>query len=119
MLQVSLLSESQHLIITNLDLLTIDMEKYRFTGANITGFQLINSEKLKELRKNEVYSSSDSSNSESMLLHTALIYDGVILFAEAIRNLSVAQLDAKELECDNSDLSWKNGYTIANNIKHV
>lgn len=50
---------------------------------------------------------------------TALIYDAIRLFAEALQQLSVSKrLEAKNLLCNESK-SWEHGYSIINYMKTV
>lgn len=124
MLQVSLLSEERHLIITNLDLLTFDLEKYRYTGANITGFRIVQKDMVKDVlehSRNKFGSTLETELElfESLKIQTALIYDGVQLFARAINDLNPTQEFAETLDCNNNNSVWRNGLTVANYLKSV
>lgn len=124
MLQVGLLTENTQLIITNLDLHTIDLEPFRHSAANITAFKMIdeNSQYIGKLKKflNETAVSiqEDEFNVDTLVLQDALIFDGILLFAEALKNLPPELTNPFKLECGD-DSTWKGGYTIANFMKNV
>lgn len=124
MLQVGLLNENTHLIITNLDLHTIDLEPFRHIGANITGFRLTDgknqylnglSEYMNDVMKGQY---DDRLLSDSILLHDAAIFDGILLYAEAVKKLDDKFLNSNNLNCT-GESTYTNGFSISNYIKLV
>lgn len=56
---------------------------------------------------------------DHFIVDTALIYDAIRLFAEALQQLSISKrLEAKNLFCNESH-SWEHGYSIINYMKTV
>lgn len=53
-----------------------------------------------------------------MSVETALIFDSVFLFAEAMQSLKGRQFHPVKLKCSDSN-SWKNGLTILNTMNTV
>lgn len=52
-------------------------------------------------------------------MDSALIYDGVMVFANALRQLGYHQIKPVELDCRDSKSIWQKGYTISNYMKNV
>ncbi|XP_015429531.1 PREDICTED: glutamate receptor ionotropic, kainate 2-like [Dufourea novaeangliae] len=113
--QVGIMSEKNRVIVTSLDLQTIDLEPYQFSGVNFTGVRLIDPENpivtnIVEMHKNE-WGLDDASQ---LRVEPALMYDAVQLFARAFKRLKDAiKGDVKQLSC-NGSLSWEHGYSLAN-----
>jgi glutamate receptor, ionotropic, invertebrate len=62
---------------------------------------------------------SDGLTAEKLRVETALMYDGVLLLAEALKDLEGhTQLETVSLKC-NDAATWKNGYSIVNYMKTV
>lgn len=55
---------------------------------------------------------------ETMSIETALIFDSVFLFTEAMQLLKGRQFHPVKLKCTD-DNSWKNGLTILNTMNTV
>jgi hypothetical protein len=92
--QVGLLTDHHQIIISSLDLHTIDLEPYQYSGTNITGFRLVDPDDPKSKQVAEFINASqvaktlnfsDGINPATMRSETALMYDAVLLFAEAVR----------------------------------
>ncbi|XP_076280228.1 glutamate receptor ionotropic, kainate 2 isoform X2 [Lasioglossum baleicum] len=113
--QVGIMSEKNRVIVTSLDLQTIDLEPYQFSGVNFTGVRLIDPENplvsgIVEMHKNE-WALDDASQ---LRVEPALMYDAVQLFARAFKRLKDAiKGDVKQLSC-NGSLSWEHGYSLTN-----
>ncbi|XP_049301470.1 glutamate receptor ionotropic, kainate 2-like isoform X3 [Anopheles funestus] len=127
--QVGLLTDHHQIIITSLDLHTIDLEPYQYSGTNITGVRLIDPEEDKIKQVAEFLNASqiaktlelhDGLNPAKMRVETALMYDAVLLFAEALKHLIGSEpprlLEPIALKCDDPT-TWKNGYSVINYMK--
>uniref|UniRef100_A0A182HTL3 Ionotropic glutamate receptor C-terminal domain-containing protein n=1 Tax=Anopheles arabiensis TaxID=7173 RepID=A0A182HTL3_ANOAR len=127
--QVGLLTDHHQIIITSLDLHTIDLEPYQYSGTNITGVRLIDPEEEKIKQVADFLNASqiaktlelhDGLNPAKMRVKTALMYDAVLLFAEALKHLIGSEpprlLEPISLKCDDPT-TWKNGYSVINYMK--
>ncbi|XP_065092480.1 glutamate receptor ionotropic, kainate 2 isoform X2 [Ochlerotatus camptorhynchus] len=127
--QVGLMTDHHQVIITSMDLHTIELEPYQYSGTNITGIRLLDPEEDKIHQVTEFLNASQISktlelkeglNPATMRVETALMYDAVLLFAEALRHLIGIDpphpLETMSLKCDDDD-TWNNGYSIINYMK--
>ncbi|XP_039445715.1 glutamate receptor ionotropic, kainate 2 isoform X2 [Culex pipiens pallens] len=127
--QVGLMTDYHQFIITSMDLHTIDLEPYQYSGTNITGIRLVDPDEEKIHQVTEFLNASQISktlelnqglNPATMRVETALMYDAVLLFAEALRHLIGIDpphpLEPIALKCED-DNTWKNGYSIINYMK--
>lgn len=129
--QVGIFSEDRNFIFTNLDLHTLNLEPYQYTGSNITGvikkfffcivlfaclqIRMVNGSdpfvqeierKLAEMMELDEF---------RLRLDAALLIDSIQLFYDTIKNFN---LSPKNLDCDLSD-SWQRGCTITNDMRVV
>lgn len=136
-LEVSLITENHHVIIANLDAQTLQLEPFKFTGANITIFRIVNpdSEKMKEIiehvngMKNEANEKCETERCEEenksdepltvLDTHTALIYDGIMLLAEAVRQFGEDKIESAQIDCNNKSSVWSEGLSLVNYMKTV
>ncbi|XP_058444442.1 glutamate receptor ionotropic, kainate 2 isoform X2 [Malaya genurostris] len=127
--QVGLLTDHHQIIITSLDLHTIDLEPYQYSGTNITGVRMVDPDEDKIRQITDFLNASQISrtlelneglNPATMRIETALMYDAVLLFAEALRYLIGTDpphpLEAIPLKCED-DVTWKSGYSVINYMK--
>uniref|UniRef100_A0A182K4K3 Uncharacterized protein n=1 Tax=Anopheles christyi TaxID=43041 RepID=A0A182K4K3_9DIPT len=127
--QVGLLTDHHQIIVTSLDLHTIDLEPYQYSGTNITGVRLLDPEEEKIKQVADFLNASqiaktlelhDGLNPAKMRVETALTYDAVLLFAEALKHLIGIEpprlLEPISLKCD-EPTTWKNGYSVINYMK--
>uniref|UniRef100_A0A182X5A4 Uncharacterized protein n=1 Tax=Anopheles quadriannulatus TaxID=34691 RepID=A0A182X5A4_ANOQN len=127
--QVGLLTDHHQIIVTSLDLHTIDLEPYQYSGTNITGVRLVDPEEDKIRQVADFLNASqiaktlelqDGLNPAKMRVETALMYDAVLLFAEALKHLIGSEpahlLEPIALRCDDT-ATWKNGYSVINYMK--
>lgn len=56
---------------------------------------------------------------ESVRLQTALIYDGVLLLAEAFKRMGLDQVQQMSLDCSDPMSAWNKGYTVSGFMKTV
>jgi hypothetical protein len=143
--QVGLLSSSHHVLITNLDMHTIDLEPFQYGGTNITGLRLINpnDEYVKEIeeffaKKFSEISDADKNNeddemelselpelpeglqADKMRLQTALTFDAVILFVNALKSVArnhTEILRQTPVDCNDPNSIFKSGTTFINFMK--
>ncbi|XP_071954989.1 glutamate receptor ionotropic, kainate 2-like [Antedon mediterranea] len=112
-MQVQMLRYEFHYVFTSLNMHMIDMSLYAGDNVNISSFRLLDDdnkdvEEVIQKWKREHYQTSMSTKA-------ALIYDGVMLIAEALRdreNMIVPQ----NLDCK-SDETWEHGETMADSIE--
>uniref|UniRef100_A0A4D5RB87 Glutamate receptor 1 n=1 Tax=Scolopendra viridis TaxID=118503 RepID=A0A4D5RB87_SCOVI len=141
--QVGMMTASYDYFITNLDFQTLDLEDFQYSGANITGFGLVDFNKtevktiisewtLDEIMQQNLKEHSEKSEADRhheatwkqlakgiIPTEAALVYDAVILFATAVTNLDRRGIiEAQSLHC-NSTSFWNHGSSIKNYIKHV
>ncbi|XP_039303724.1 glutamate receptor ionotropic, kainate 2 isoform X1 [Solenopsis invicta] len=111
--QVGILSEKYKVIVTSLDLQTLDLEPYQYSGVNFTGVRLIDPEDpiVRETFDRHKWNLNDSSQ---LRVEPALMYDAVQLFAKAFKQLKDAiKGDVKALKCDDSS-RWEHGLSLSN-----
>ncbi|XP_037036365.1 glutamate receptor ionotropic, kainate 3-like isoform X2 [Bradysia coprophila] len=140
--QVGLMTENHQFIITTMDMHTIDLEPYQFSGTNITAIRLVNpaSPMMGHITKcldestenngeyesfrNDPYGNDDEERSESLTTSTtisvqaALIFDAVLLLAEAFKQFDPRHLRPKMLNC-NDNAAWDIGNSIANFMRNT
>ncbi|XP_050585066.1 glutamate receptor ionotropic, kainate 2-like [Bombus affinis] len=113
--QVGIMSEKNRIIVTSLDLQTIDLEPYQYSGVNFTGVRLIDPESplvtsVVEMHKYE-WGLDDPSK---LRVEPALMYDAVQLFARAFKRLrDTIKANVKTLPCDGT-VSWEHGFSLNN-----
>ncbi|XP_014608313.1 PREDICTED: glutamate receptor ionotropic, kainate 2-like [Polistes canadensis] len=113
--QVGIMSDEHNVVVTSLDLQTLNLEPYRYSGVNFTGFRLINPEDptVMEIFNKHKHEWS-LSGPDQLRLEPALMYDAVQLFAQTLKQLNgVTNDDVKQLPC-NGSMSWEHGSTLLN-----
>ncbi|KAF4528160.1 hypothetical protein B566_EDAN016924 [Ephemera danica] len=99
--QVGLMASHHSYIITSLDMHTIDLEPYQYSGTNITGFRLVDP------------SDPDVRTAVDM----ALMYDAVLLFAKALRRYHQShRITTRPLNCETEE-NWEHGFSLINFMK--
>lgn len=61
----------------------------------------------------------EESTSGILGTHTALIYDGIMILAEAMKQLGAAQIQPQSIDCDDKSSVWPTGFTLTNYMKSV
>lgn len=125
-LKVNMLSEYYHFHFTTLDLGLVDLEDYKYGGANITAMRLIDPARPEVLDVMSEWSITESNNGKSPLLghpivptETALMYDAVQLFALGLKELAQAQdVVTEPLSC-NKKQTWLYGNSLLNYMKSM
>ncbi|XP_055710642.1 glutamate receptor ionotropic, kainate 2-like isoform X2 [Phlebotomus papatasi] len=124
--QVGLMTDYHQFIITNLDLHTLDLEPYQYSSTNITGIRLYDPEDLRVQQITEYWRYQQKTlgrelnpglQAHNLTTETVLVFDSVIMFAEALKQLKGSrQLRPIALNCDDN-LTWSSGSSIMNFIK--
>lgn len=126
--QVGLLTDHHHFIVASLDFHTIDLEPYQYSGTNFTGIRLFAPNDEYIIEGAELFEQKFAHKgkrlppgltAEFMRTETALMFDAVLLFNEAIQQLNFTRrLRTVSLNCED-DETWKYGYSIINFMKTV
>ncbi|XP_018367721.1 PREDICTED: glutamate receptor ionotropic, kainate 2-like [Trachymyrmex cornetzi] len=113
--QVGILSDKYKVIVTSLDLQTLDLEPYQFSGVNFTGIRLIDPENPTVLQIVNRHKNEWGLDDPSQLrVEHALMYDAVQLFARAFKQLKDATKgNIKKLLCDGNS-RWEHGLSLSN-----
>nr|QZH55028.1 ionotropic glutamate receptor 6 [Achelura yunnanensis] len=114
--QVGLMADEHAYVIISPDLFTLDLERYRYGGVNMTGFRMVDLKQNIDLWKfTDLYNKKalKSFQPEELKTSVLLIHDAVLIFFFAIDKVAVT---AKSLSCDNFD-TWEDGSTLINFMK--
>lgn len=124
--QVGLLTSSVSYIITNLDLVTLPLEDFLYSGAKIYYFRVVedmNSETINLLNiwpNMSDISGTDRLDAPSFILtESALIYDSIHLFALSLQQLDKSQtVEPRAVSC-HSEIPWIHGTSVINYLRPV
>uniref|UniRef100_A0A671MPM4 Glutamate receptor n=1 Tax=Sinocyclocheilus anshuiensis TaxID=1608454 RepID=A0A671MPM4_9TELE len=117
-----------HYIIANLGFKDISIERFMHGGANVTGFQLVDFSKpmvIKLMQRWNKLDQREYPGSESPPRYTSsLTYDGVLVMAEAFRNLRRQKIDISRRgnagDClANPAAPWNQGIDMERTLKQV
>uniref|UniRef100_A0A4W5QNA9 Glutamate receptor n=1 Tax=Hucho hucho TaxID=62062 RepID=A0A4W5QNA9_9TELE len=120
--------KNYHYILANLGFLDMNFTEFQKTGANITGFQLMNYSDENVSKAIEEWVDFDTSNVASLDLPSqytgALTYDGVSVMATAFQNLRKQRIDISRRgnagEClANPPAPWGQGIDIQRALQQV
>ncbi|XP_052810223.1 glutamate receptor ionotropic, kainate 2-like isoform X2 [Mya arenaria] len=126
-LKVNMLSEYYHFHFTTLDLGGVDLEDYKYSGANVTAMRLIDPTRTQVVDVMTEWRFNDDNALTSPLLggnylqtEVALMYDAVHLFFKSLSELTVAVKDIKtqSLSCNKRD-AWDIGNSLLNYMKSM
>ncbi|KAL5284003.1 GRIK3 family protein [Megaselia abdita] len=110
--EVGIMTEAYKFIIGNLDFQSIDLESFRYSEANITGIRMFSPESplVKELTS-YLFEDDELQGNVScpITMEMALLYDGVMLFAETSKNIDFSPV---QLNC--GDSVWDKGSSYKN-----
>ncbi|XP_043279384.1 glutamate receptor ionotropic, kainate 3-like isoform X2 [Venturia canescens] len=117
-LQVGILSHRHRVIVNNLDLHTIDLEPYQYSGVNFTGFRLVDVNDPRAQKTYKKFLSKMGLEKMSQLpVQAALIFDGVQFFARAFKRArNVKNYEKPVLSCDGSG-DWDFGTILSNSMR--
>lgn len=139
--QVGLMTDAHQFIITSLDMHTIDLEAFKYCGANITGFRLTQPqdkdflhkkeyidkkyEEYEQKMKEEAGEEDKTSETEppaeendEMKLKTALVFDAVELYSRVFNSYAGVTAEG-DVTCNNMNPVLKNGFSIFNAMKVI
>ncbi|XP_051965864.1 glutamate receptor 4-like isoform X2 [Xyrauchen texanus] len=117
-----------HYIIANLGFKDISLERFMHGGANVTGFQLVDFSKpmvIKLMQRWNKLDQREYPGSESPPRYSSsLTYDGVLVMAEAFRNLRRQKIDISRRgnagDClANPAAPWNQGIDMERTLKQV
>ncbi|XP_032811033.1 glutamate receptor 2-like isoform X1 [Petromyzon marinus] len=118
-----------HYILAHLGFTDIDLEKFQYGGANVSGFQIVDYEDAAVSRFMKQWNQQDEREypgSESRILKftSALTYDSILVISEAFKNLRKDRFELfrKDNAGDclaNPPVPWPQGYDIQQALKNV
>ncbi|XP_042306255.1 glutamate receptor 1 isoform X1 [Sceloporus undulatus] len=118
-----------HYILATLGFMDIDLEKFRTSGANVTGFQLVNDTdtipaKIMQQWKNNDAREQPRVDWKKPKYTSALTYDGVRVMAEAFQSLRKQRIDISRRgnagDClANPAVPWGQGIDIQRALQQV
>ncbi|RXN08178.1 glutamate receptor kainate 2 isoform X2 [Labeo rohita] len=124
-LSMGMVTEYYHYIFTTLDLFALDMEPYRFSGVNMTGFRILNTESAQvssiiekwSMERLQAPPKPDSGLLDGfMTTDAALMYDAVHVVAVAVQQSP--QITVSSLQC-NRHKPWRFGGRFISLIKEA
>ncbi|KAM9226428.1 glutamate receptor 1 isoform 4-T4 [Leptosomus discolor] len=118
-----------HYILANLGFMDIDLTKFKESGANVTGFQLVNYTDVVPARIMQQWRNNDAREHPRVdwkrpKYTSALTYDGVRVMAEAFQNLRRQRIDISRRgnagDClANPAVPWGQGIDIQRALQQV
>ncbi|XP_061280097.1 glutamate receptor 1 isoform X1 [Bos javanicus] len=118
-----------HYILANLGFMDIDLNKFKETGANVTGFQLVNYTDTIPAKIMQQWKNSDARDHTRVdwkrpKYTSALTYDGVKVMAEAFQSLRRQRIDISRRgnagDClANPAVPWGQGIDIQRALQQV
>ncbi|KAA0720855.1 Glutamate receptor ionotropic, kainate 2 [Triplophysa tibetana] len=124
-LSMGMVTEYYHYIFTTLDLFALDMEPYRFSGVNMTGFRILNTDSQQvssiiekwSMERLQAPPKPDSGLLDGfMTTDAALMYDAVHVVAVAVQQSP--QITVSSLQC-NRHKPWRFGGRFISLIKEA
>ncbi|XP_057694228.1 glutamate receptor ionotropic, kainate 1 isoform X2 [Corythoichthys intestinalis] len=124
-LSMGMMTEYYHFFFTTLDLFALDLEPYRYSGVNMTGFRLLNIDDPKvasvverwATERLQAPSKAETGMMEGMMTTEAsLMYDAVYMVAVASQR--AAQLTVSSLQCHRHK-PWRFGARFMNMLKDI
>lgn len=122
---VGMMTAYHNYIVTSLDLHTIKLDGFQHGATNISGFRLVDPTRqninmvVRDWTFGEYRYGLQPGKDHMLKTDTALIYDGLGLFARALHDLDRTQtIDVQRLSCDDS-VFWNHGNSIIAYIKVV
>uniref|UniRef100_A0AAY4DA00 Glutamate receptor n=1 Tax=Denticeps clupeoides TaxID=299321 RepID=A0AAY4DA00_9TELE len=115
-----------HYIVANLGFKDISLERFMHGGANVTGFQLVDFSKPMVIKLMQRWNKLDQRERMSVpwKYTSSLTYDGVLVMAEAFRNLRRQKIDISRRgnagDClANPAAPWNQGIDMERTLKQV
>ncbi|KYN07451.1 Glutamate receptor, ionotropic kainate 2 [Cyphomyrmex costatus] len=118
-LQVGIMSEKYTIIITCLDLQTLDLKHYQYSGVNLMGVRLIDPENSIVRRILQSRSLNwNLTDGSHLKVEAALAYDAVQLFASGYaRFRKSVKGNLKKLSCNSTEI-WGHGFSLSNYMRN-
>ncbi|XP_058040941.1 glutamate receptor ionotropic, kainate 1 [Ahaetulla prasina] len=122
-LSMGMMTEYYHYFFTTLDLFALDLEPYRYSGVNMTGFRLLNIDNTQvasvidkwSMERLQAPPKPETGLLDSMMTtESALMYDGVYIVAVASQR--AFQMTVSSLQCHRHK-PWRFGTRFMNLIK--
>ncbi|KAM6986282.1 glutamate receptor ionotropic, kainate 1-like [Aplochiton taeniatus] len=121
---MGMMTEYYHYFFTTLDLFALDLEPYRYSGVNMTGFRLLNMDRPWVASTLEKWSSERRQGPKQdsglldgvMTTEAALMYDAVFMVAVASQRAS--QMTVSSLQCHRHK-PWRFGPRFMNLFKEA
>uniref|UniRef100_A0A3Q2ZTV9 Glutamate receptor n=1 Tax=Kryptolebias marmoratus TaxID=37003 RepID=A0A3Q2ZTV9_KRYMA len=122
-LSMGMMTEYYHYFFTTLDLFALDLEPYRYSGVNMTGFRLLNVDNPKvasvlerwAMERLQAPTKVETGMMEGMMTtESALMYDAVYMVAAASQRTS--QITVSSLQCHRHK-PWRFGSRFMNLLK--
>ena len=124
--QVGMTSSEYNYLLTGLDAHTVNLNRFRYGGTNFTTFRMINinSRNVQDVTYNLISSGYNQMTQEmsqfsngNIDTDSALIYDGVTLFALALHELNrIQDISITGADCDGKK-TWMHGNSLVNYMK--
>uniref|UniRef100_A0ACB8FRA2 Glutamate receptor ionotropic, kainate 3 n=1 Tax=Sphaerodactylus townsendi TaxID=933632 RepID=A0ACB8FRA2_9SAUR len=122
---MGMMTEYYHFIFTTLDLYALDLEQYRYSGVNLTGFRILNVENPHVSAITEKWSTERlqvAPKPEPGLIAGAMMTDAALLY-DAVHIVSVCyqrapQMTVNSLQCHRHK-AWRFGGRFMNFIKEA
>lgn len=113
--QVGLIADKYNFIVCTLDLHTINIEPFQYSGMNFTAVRIIDPDDYMTRKIIEdFFQNKEIKDASQLSLEQALIFDGVQLFARAFKQLSDAvKINIKKLPCTGLE-NWEHGISLSN-----
>ncbi|XP_014479810.1 PREDICTED: glutamate receptor ionotropic, kainate 2-like [Dinoponera quadriceps] len=115
--QVGIMSGKHNVIVASLDLQTLDLKPYQYSGMNLTGIRLIDPESstVRHILRALNWNLTDGSH---LRVTSALAYDAVQLFASGYARLrDSVEGDLKRLSCNDTE-TWGHGFSLSNFMRN-
>uniref|UniRef100_A0AAR2JD88 Glutamate receptor n=1 Tax=Pygocentrus nattereri TaxID=42514 RepID=A0AAR2JD88_PYGNA len=125
LLFMGMMTEYYHFFFTTLDLYSLDLEPYRYSGVNMTGFRLLNIDNPEvasvlekwSMERMQAPQKPESGLSEGMMTtEAALMYDAVYMVAAASQRAS--QITVSSLQCHRHK-PWRFGSRFISMVKEA
>ncbi|XP_061733930.1 glutamate receptor ionotropic, kainate 1 isoform X4 [Nerophis ophidion] len=122
-LSMGMMTEYYHFFFTTLDLFALDLEPYRYSGVNMTGFRLLNIDNPQvasvverwSMERLQAPSKAETGMMEGMMTTEAsLMYDAVYMVAAASQR--AAQITVSSLQCHRHK-PWRFGARFMNMLR--
>ncbi|XP_011500631.1 PREDICTED: glutamate receptor ionotropic, kainate 3-like, partial [Ceratosolen solmsi marchali] len=117
--EVGMMTESYHYFITSLDLQSLDLRSYQFSGVNINGLRLVDPDNpfVKEFVSSR-FDDFEIEKVEQLRMSDALMFDAVIFFAQGYKDLAYEyEITGKKLSSKYPNIEpWRHGLSLRNYI---